>query len=69
MAPRVARVADRRPDDRWAVILWRQEELERAGYPATIALDIAERIDVDLHRACAMLRDGCDPRMAREILL
>jgi len=55
--------------DRWQTILWRQEELERAGYPTVIALDIAERLDVDLHDACDLVRAGADPRVAREILL
>ena len=69
MGARVPRVAERRPGDRWNVILWRQEALERAGCPPVVALDIAERVDIDLHKACAMFRAGCDPRLAREILL
>ncbi len=67
MAPRVARVTEDLPEP-WSVILWRQEELERAGYPATIALEIAERRDVDLHDACELLRRGCAVDVAVEIL-
>jgi hypothetical protein len=30
---------------------WRSSELERAGYPADLAAELATRTDVDLHRA------------------
>ena len=49
---------------------WRQEELERAGYPRDLAAQLAERVDVDLHHAVALVRDGgCPPDIAASILL
>jgi len=52
----------------WHTILWRQEELERAGYPTTIALELADRRDVDLHDACALLNRGATLDQAMRIL-
>lgn len=55
--------------DSWKTILWRQEELERAGWPAVLALELAERVnDVDLHLACELLRRGATVKLALEIL-
>ena len=51
------------------VIYWRRAELERAGYDAAAAQAIAERLDIDLHRATDLLRSGCPPRTALKILL
>lgn len=49
---------------------WRQEELERAGYPRELASEIAGRFDVDLHTAVALVREqGCAPDIAAQILL
>jgi hypothetical protein len=48
---------------------WRAEELERAGYPPQAAIELAGRADVDLHRAAALLRNGCTPELALKILL
>jgi hypothetical protein len=49
---------------------WRQEELERAGYPRELAGEIAGRFDVDLHTAVALVREqGCAPDVAARILL
>jgi hypothetical protein len=48
---------------------WRAEELERAGYPADTAHIIALRTDVDLHAAVKLVRDGCPPDLAADILL
>jgi hypothetical protein len=47
---------------------WRLHVLMEAGYP----LPLAERIagsEADLHRAVDMLRSGCTPETAAEILL
>ena len=52
----------------WKVLLWRQEELERAGYPVHLAMDLAERVDVDLHQACALLERGATIAEALRIL-
>ena len=47
---------------------WRLHVLIEAGYP----LPLAERLagsDADLHRAVEMVRCGCNPETAVEILL
>ena len=48
---------------------WRQEELERAGYPIDAARELAGRHYVDLHVAIDLVRSGCEPRLALQILL
>jgi hypothetical protein len=48
---------------------WRAGELERAGYEATAASLLATRPDVDLHYAIDLLRNGCAPELALQILL
>jgi hypothetical protein len=51
------------------VLRWRHEELRRAGYPDRLALKLALRRNVDLHRAVDLLRRGCPPETAARILL
>ena len=48
---------------------WRREELERAGYPADVAEQLAARHDVDLHSAIDLVERGCPPEIAVRILL
>ncbi len=48
---------------------WRYEALTRAGYEAAGARRLAERPDIDLHVAVAMVEQGCDPELALSILL
>ena len=48
---------------------WRADELERAGFDARAAATIAARHDVDLHRATDLVRSGCSPELALQILL
>ena len=48
---------------------WRQDALERAGYPADAARTLAGRHDVDLHRAVELLQRGCPLETALKILL
>jgi hypothetical protein len=48
---------------------WRAEELERAGYPSAAAAKLAARLDVDLHLAIDLVRNGCSPDVALSILL
>ncbi len=48
---------------------WRVDELERAGYDARAATTLAARHDIDLHRAVDLLRKGCSPELALQILL
>jgi hypothetical protein len=51
------------------IVSWRAGELERAGFDASAAAVLAGRFDVDLHEAIAILRAGCDPELALQILL
>jgi hypothetical protein len=48
---------------------WRAEELQRAGYDERAATALAKRHDIDLHRAADLLRNGCPPELALQILL
>ena len=48
---------------------WRAEELERAGFESSAASLLAGRSDVDLHYAIDLLRNGCAPELALQILL
>jgi len=50
------------------VVRWRAQELERAGYSPSAAAELAERNDVDLHRATELLESGCPAELALEIL-
>ena len=51
------------------VVRWRAQELERAGFDAASAAELAERGDVDLHRAVQLLESGCPVELALQILL
>jgi hypothetical protein len=51
------------------VVSWRLHVLIEAGYTTASAMRIAERTEVDLHRAVSIVRDGCPPKLAAEILL
>ncbi len=48
---------------------WRTEALERAGFNAEAAEELARRHDIDLHSAIGLLERGCPPETALEILL
>jgi hypothetical protein len=56
-------------DERSKVESWRLHILIEAGYPLPLAERIAVSEAVDLHFACVMLRRGCTPETAAEILL
>jgi hypothetical protein len=47
---------------------WRLEQLRRAGWPRALAADVAHDLTIDLHRACDLVRRGCPPELAWEIL-
>ena len=57
-----------RPTEQELVERWRAQELERAGFTADVAAELAARIDVDLHRAIELLEKGCSPELAADIL-
>jgi hypothetical protein len=48
---------------------WRAEALERGGYDAESAAQLAARHDVDLHRAIQLMEHGCSAETALRILL
>lgn len=50
------------------VVSWRFDQLTDAGYPVDIAVMLAERGDVDLHEACALLARGATVHEALRIL-
>lgn len=50
------------------VTLWRFEELERAGYPLDVAVQLAENRDVDLALARELLDRGASIHQALRIL-
>lgn len=58
-----------RPSEQELVERWRAEELERAGFGPADAAAIAARMDVDLHRAVELVKNGCSPELAKQILL
>ena len=55
-------------NERERIERWRAEELERAGYGAQDAAELAARQDVDLHHAVELLGNGCPPETAVRIL-
>jgi hypothetical protein len=48
---------------------WRFQQLVSAGWREQQALVLAASRDVDLHLACDLLAEGCDPDIALQILL
>jgi hypothetical protein len=51
------------------IVLWRFEELVRAGYSERQALQLAMRRDVDLRAAVDLINRGCVPETAIRILV
>jgi hypothetical protein len=56
-------------DERSKVETWRLYVLTLAGYPLAIAERLAMSLEADLHVACELLKGGCSPETAAEILL
>lgn len=50
------------------VCAWRTSELIEAGYPEEEAFVLGNRLDIDLHEACELLRKGCPLKFAIRIL-
>jgi hypothetical protein len=48
---------------------WRADELMRAGFDPSSAVELAARLDVDLHAATELVDRGCTPELALQILL
>ena len=55
-------------DERVKVETWRLHVLMEAGYPVPLAERIAHTT-ADLHQAVELIRAGCTPELATEILL
>ena len=51
------------------VVRWRFERLVETGYDSATASSIAERVEIDLHLAMRLVRDGCPPKTALRILV
>ena len=51
------------------VARWRLEQLTRAGYEETAAVVLADLVDIDLHLAVDLVRQGCPSDTALRILL
>jgi hypothetical protein len=51
------------------VIGWRRHELRRAGYDRRQASKLAAKLEVDLHQAVELVKRGCAPATAVQILL
>jgi hypothetical protein len=64
-----AHLVEERETEAERILSWRLEELERAGYDARSAWELAERADVDLHRAVDLVQRGCPTATALRILL
>jgi hypothetical protein len=47
---------------------WRVQELYRAGYDPEAVFELASRPDVDLHAAIALIKRGCPPTLALQIM-
>jgi hypothetical protein len=48
---------------------WRADELMRAGFDPSSAVELAARLDIDLHTATELVDRGCSPELALQILL
>ena len=58
-----------RQSERAKVESWRLHVLIESGYPLPLAEKLAAALDADLHAAVELVRSGCEPRIAAEILL
>ena len=64
----MAEIAEHDQTERDRVAGWRLHVLIEAGYPVHLAERVAHS-EVDLHRAVELVKQGCDARVAAEILL
>lgn len=55
-------------DERVKTEVWREHVLFEAGYPAGAAHRLALLHHVDLHVACDLVKRGCPPFTAEQIL-
>ena len=64
----MTQIAEHRQSERDKVAGWRLHVLMEAGYPLPLAERLAQS-DADLHSAVELIRQGCEPKTAAEILL
>ena len=64
----MTQIAETPRDEQAKVESWRLHVLMEAGYPLPLAERIAHS-DADLHHAVELLRRGCEPETAAEILI
>ena len=61
-------IAEHTQSERDRIAGWRLHVLIEAGYPVHLAERLAHS-EADLHQAVELVRQGCDARVAAEILL
>ena len=64
----MTQIAEHHQSEREKVASWRLHVLIEAGYPLQLAERLAQS-DADLHAAVELVRKGCEPLTAAEILL
>jgi len=64
----MSQIAEHHQSERDKVAGWRLHVLIEAGYPLPLAEKLAES-EADLHSAVELVRKGCEPLTAAEILL
>jgi hypothetical protein len=64
----MTQIAENDQSERDKVAGWRLHVLMEAGYPLLLAERLAHS-DADLHSAVELVRQGCEPKTAAEILL
>jgi hypothetical protein len=64
----MTQIAEHPQNEREKVAGWRLYVLIEAGYPVPLAERLAQS-DADLHTAVELVRRGCEPKTAAEILL
>jgi hypothetical protein len=64
----LTQIAEHDQNDREKVASWRLHVLMEAGYPLPLAERLAHS-EADLHTAVDLVRRGCEPKTAAEILL
>jgi hypothetical protein len=64
----MTQIVEQVPNEREKVASWRLHVLIEAGYPLPLAERLAHS-DADLHSAVELVRKGCEPKTAAEILL
>jgi hypothetical protein len=64
----MTQIVEHDQNEREKVASWRLHVLIEAGYPLPLAERLAHS-DADLHGAVELVRKGCEPKTAAEILL